>query len=215
MTAAEELDSVLARLHQEQPRLLTQAPGPGGELPYAISLAAWGTEAAAALHERFGDDVELTVGFLPYPPDRPSRREPPSVTRLEETAALDPGVASVELDGPASVRSGYSLTHGLLVHNRSGAGLAIATNGAVTASVVDPGTGEVVGGYAGWQTAPLVTFEVGPGETKRIPLLIGTASLAPRLGYAVPPGNWGLRAGLDLRDDSRGLTPVLPLTVAP
>jgi hypothetical protein len=215
MTAAEELDGILARLHEEQPRLLTRAPGPGGELPYAISLAAWGTEAAAALHERFGDDVELTVGFLPYPPGHPSRREPPSMTHLEETAALDPGVASVELDGLASVRSGYSLTHRLLVRNRSEAGLAIATNGAITASVVDPGTGEVVGGYAGWQTTPLVTFEVGPGATTRIPLLIGTASLAPRLGYAVPPGNWGLRGVLDLGDDGRGLTAVLPLTVTP
>ena len=159
--------------------------------------------------------MELTVGFLPYPPDRPSRREPPSVTRLEETAALDPGVASVELDGPGFGPVRVFADARAAGPNRSGAGLAIATNGAVTASVVDPGTGEVVGGYAGWQTAPLVTFEVGPGETKRIPLLIGTASLAPRLGYAVPPGNWGLRAGLDLRDDSRGLTPVLPLTVAP
>jgi hypothetical protein len=215
VTAAEELDSTLARLHEEQPRLLTQAPGPGGELPYALSLAAWGREAAGALHERFGDDVELTVGFLPYPPGRPSRREPPSMTRLEATAALDPGLASVELDGPASVRSGYSLTHGLLVRNRSGAGLAIATNGAITAFVVDQGTGEVVGGYAGWQTAPLVTFDVGPGESRRIPLLIGTASLVPRLGYAVPPGTWGLRAVLDPRDGGRGLTPELPLTVTP
>src|ERR1700734_1652039 len=107
MTAVEELDGALAQLHEEQPRLLTRTPGPGGELPYAISLAAWGTEAAAALHERFGDDVELTVGFLPYPPGRPSRREPPPMTPLEETAALDPGVASGEMDGPASVRPGY------------------------------------------------------------------------------------------------------------
>ena len=183
-----ELDSVLDRLREEQPGLLMQAPGSGGEPPYAITLAAWGAGAAAALHEQFGEAVELTVGFLPFPPGRPPRRMPPR-GRQEETLPLDPDLASAELDGPATVRSGHSLRHGLLVRNQSGAGLAIATNGVITASVADPATGEIAGGYAGWQTAPLVTFEVAPGETTRIPLLIGTASVTPRLGYTVPPGS--------------------------
>ena len=212
MAAWAELTNALGRLGGEQPGLVMQAPGPGSEPPWAITLAAWGAGAAHALHEQFGDDVELTVGFLPYPPGHPSPRGLPRA-RQEEAPPLDPGRASVELDGPATVRSGYSLTHGLLVSDRSGAGLRIATNGSIAASVIDPETGEIVGGYAGWQTAPLVTFEVAPGGTAQIPLLAGTASLTPGLGYAVPPGTWGLRAVLDLRDEGRRLTPVLPLTV--
>ncbi len=55
------------------------------------------------------------------------------------------------------------------------------------------------------------------GSTERIPLLIGTASFTPELGYLLPPGSWGLQAPLDLAPDlrtrHRRLTPVLPLTI--
>src|SRR5271165_5681493 len=119
--------------------------------------------------------------------------------------------------GPAVVRFRQTLRHGLLVRNRTDGELQIATNGHVTAWIVDPQTGEEVGGFSGWQTLPLVTFRIGPGGTERIPLLIGTASFTVRLGYAVPPGNWGLQATLDLAQDpgervSRRI-PVLPLTI--
>jgi hypothetical protein len=87
----------------------------------------------------------------------------------------------------------------------------------VTAAVVDPATGEVVGGFHGAQTLPLIMFRVAPGATERIPLLIGTASFTPRLGYTVPAGTWGIEATLDLGPNPRGpirrRTPVLSLTI--
>lgn len=47
--------------------------------------------------------------------------------------------------------------------------------------------------------------------------LTGTASLAPRLGYTVPPGERGIQATLKFAPDLGGSfnrrTPVLPLTV--
>jgi len=94
-----------------------------------------------------------------------------------------------ELAGPAVVSSGHTLWHGLLLRNLTGRELQIATNGQVTAIVVDPHTGEVVGGFAGFQNRPLIIFRVAPGQTEQIPLLIGTASSTPRLGYAIPPGD--------------------------
>ena len=216
----------LARLLEARPGALTRYPdleqGDGGAPPYEIGLAAWAEAEAGELHGRFGDAVELTVGALPYPPGRPWPRPVPPPGRPADS--LGPEEAGVELDGPAVVRSGHTLRHGLLVRDRSGAGLAIATNGAVTASVVDPGSGEVVGGFSGAQFLPLVTFRVPPAGTERIPLLIGTASFLPRLGYAVPPGTWGLQATLDLVPAGSGprpaewlrrRTPVLPLTVTP
>lgn len=70
---------------------------------------------------------------------------------------------------------------------------------------------------AGPQIAPLIMFGVAPGATGRIPLLIGTASFTPELGYAVPPGSWGIQVPLDLEwhphHREARLTPVLPLTV--
>jgi len=36
--------------------------------PFEIGLEPWAAATAEELHRQFGDDVELTVGALPYPP---------------------------------------------------------------------------------------------------------------------------------------------------
>lgn len=218
-----ELREALVRLLAEQPDALRAYPGVDrdeGAPPYFIELAAWAEDAAAGLDRQFGDEVHLTVGALPYPPGRVPRW--PRRPRPEPAPLLAADEAEVELDGPAVVRSGYELRHGLLVRDRSGAGLAIATSGQVTGSVIDPATGGVVGGFSGWLASVLVVFRVPPNGTGRIPLLIGTASCTERLGYAVPPGDWGVRATLRLmpdgdppydREHTDRRTPVLPLTI--
>jgi hypothetical protein len=218
VTVWDELKMVLARLSEEQPGVLRSFPMPevdkGRVPPFMIWLAPWAVTTAAELHRQFGDDVKLRVGALPYPPDpeshpRPVTAPPPDL--------LDSREVTVELDGPAVVRSGHTLRHSLLVRNLSGRELQIATNGQVTATVVDPQTGEVVGGFSGAQPAPLVVFRVAAGATEPIPLLIGTASITPRLGYVVPAGEWGIQATLTLgpepRDSPRRRTPILPLTI--
>ena len=187
MAVWDELKAVLARLRDEQPGALMLYPMPevdeGRQPPFVIRLAPWAAATAAELHQRFGDDVELTVGALAYPPGR----QPPRPPAGPAPDLLDPHEIAAELDGPAVVGSGHNLMHGLLLRNRTGRELQIATNGQVTATVVDPHTGEVAGGFSGMQNLPLIMFNVAPGQTRRIPLLIGTASRTPRLGYAIPP----------------------------
>ena len=95
---------------------------------------------------------------------------------------------TVRLDAPIVVSSGHNVRGALRVNNVSSDAIVAVTNGIVTAQVVNPLTGELVGGYTGFQTAPLVRFEVAPGETTVIPLLVGTASANPALGHAVPGG---------------------------
>jgi len=215
VTVWDELKVVLVRLRDEQPRALHGYPMPevdeGRYPPFSILLSAWATAVAEDLHRQFGDDVDLTVGALPYPPVR----QPPQPAGGEAAALLDPQEIAAELDGPAIVRSGESVDHGLLLTNRTVHGFQIATNGHLTADVVDPKTGEVVGGSFGPQLLPLIVFRVEPGQTQRIPLLIGTDSIEPRLGYAIPAGDWGLQVTLTLgRDDaSARRTPILPLTI--
>ncbi len=218
MTVWDELKVVLVRLSEEQPGVLMSFPMPevdeGRVPPFRIDLAPWAVTTAEELHRQFGDDVELRVGALPYPPG-PEPRPRPVTAPLPDL--LDSREITVELDGPAVVRSGHTVRHSLLVRNLSGRELQIATNGQVTAAVVDPQTGEVVGGFSGWQTAPLVIFRVAAGATEPIPLLIDTASYTPRLGYVVPAGEWGIQATLTLgphpRDSPRRRTPILPLTI--
>jgi hypothetical protein len=217
----DELKAVLIRLCDEQPGVLMGSPtlelDPGRVPPvppFRIGLAAWAAATAAELHRQFGDDIKLTVGALPYPPGAQPRPRP-ATTPLP--GLLDSREITAELDGPAVVRSGHTLRHSLLVRNLSGRDLQIATNGGVTAAVVDPQTGEVVGGFSGWQTAPLVIFRLAAGATEPIPLLIGTASSTPRLGYVVPAGEWGIQATLTLgphpSNSPRRRTPILPLTI--
>ena len=211
-----ELKVVLAQLCDEQPGVLTGWPNLVVEQvpPFGIMLAPWATATAAELHRQFGGDVQLTVGALPYPPGRPPRW--PHVTE-RPAELLSPQQATAELDGPAVVRSGHTLRHGLLLRNLTGAELQIATNGQVTAAVVDPKSGEPVGGYSGFQHVPLIIFRVAPEQTGRVPLLIGTASSTPRIGYTIPAGSWGTQAtltlGPDPRHSPRRRTPVLPLTI--
>ena len=173
MSVRDDLQQALAELRDEQPCPLTMSadpgPGAGNNPPFPIGLAPWATAAAKRLHDRFGDQVELTVGWLPYPPGRPARWPPQVSAAGQPLGRLNPAEVSVALDGPAVVRSGHNVIHGLLVANHTDHELQIATNGAITASVVNPETGEVVGGYAGWQTAPLVIFRVTPPRSPRQP----------------------------------------------
>ena len=219
MAAWDELKAVLLRLRDEQPGVLVQYPMPevdeGRVPPFGITLAPWATATAEELHRQFGDDVELTVGALPYPPDRQPR---PQQATVPPPGLIDPQEITAELDGPAVVRSGHTLRHGLLVGNLTRQELTIATNGQVTAVVVDPRTGQTVGGFAGFQTLAGVFFRVAARATERIPVLIGTDSFTPELGYILPPGSWGLQAPVTLSRDlgtrpHRRLTPILPLTI--
>jgi hypothetical protein len=218
MAVWDELKVVLARLRDQQPGTLMQYPMPevdeGRQPPFTIWLEPWAAATAEELHQHFGDDIELTVGALPYPPGRQPPRQPAPSPPAD---LLDPHEITAELAGPAVVSSGHTLQHGLLLRNLTACEVQIATNGQVTATVVDPHTGEMVGGFAGFQHLPLITFRVPPGQTGRVPLLIGTASRTPQLGYVIPPGDWGIQATLTLgphpRDSPRRRTPILPLTI--
>lgn len=177
--------------------------------PFSIRLAPWATDEAATLHSRFADEVELVVGALRYP----SCAAPRAARSRSPAPDLDTSGLSVELDGPLTVKSGYTAHHVLLVHNATEPEVGIVTNRQVTATVVDPATGRRVGGFTGAQHLPRKVFVVAPGGTEGIPLCVGTASFVPDLGYAVPPGAWALQVTLMLADGRSFLTPALRFTV--
>ncbi|MGH3244618.1 MAG: hypothetical protein ACRDOI_00155 [Trebonia sp.] len=238
MTVWDEVKQAISRLLDQRPGALMSYPSLEEHTdrvpPCEIRLAPWAAGTAEDLHRQFGHSVELMVGFLPYPPDRQKlgRNAPGQLPDL-----IDPHEIAVAFESPAIVSSGHTLHHELAVRNLKGDELQIATNGNLTAIVVDPGTGEVVGGYANMQTMRLEVFRIPPGSSTRIPMLIGTACLVPRLGYTVPPGEWGVRVVLNLDspfestsglipgspprlrpgprpgDALRRLTPILPLTI--
>jgi len=209
----DDLKVALRDIRDRQPGALLGYPDPAVDRdrqpPFHIRLAPWAVNIAAGLRDRFGDDVALEVGALRYPeaePAHPHAADP-------DLPDIDPGEIETSLDGPLSVRSGHTAHHRLLIRNLTSRAMLIQTNGSLTAVVVDPRTGDVVGGYAGWQVLPLVTFDVPPGGTTPVPLLVGTASSLSRLGYAIPPGDWAIRVPLDLGEGRRVRTRPLPFTV--
>jgi len=136
--------------------------------------------------------------------------------RLPELAPeLDRSRIECAVDPPLEVRSGHTLRTELNIRNRTGGEVQIVTNGGVTGYVVDPRTGIVVGGFSGAQRLPRVVFRLLPQSSERIPLVVGTASFVPDLGFAVPPGLWAVRVPLALGGGRGASTPPLPITVTP
>jgi hypothetical protein len=215
-----ELREDLLHLEETRHEALTVYPDPRSaehSMPYGIALSADAEDVAADLHAKYGGLVELRVGALAYP----GRRVAGEVREFHPVGAR-PEVTDlrVELDGALSVRSGADARHDLLITNLVQTPVTILTSGYVATVVLDPSTGAVVGGSTKSSHLVVVQFTARPGDTIRAPLFVGTESFDPRLGYAVPPGQWAVIALLDLNDGGRATStpkqvrsPLLPITI--
>jgi hypothetical protein len=181
----------------------------------SVCLAADQEELAASLLAQYGDAVELKVGNFPFPmrqqqtsPGGRPRAYAHSDISLLSTEGLD-----VALSDDFVVESGCTGKGSLEFTNRGVNDMTLNTNGAITGRVVDPHTGEVVGGYVGAQTAPLWKFTVACGDVVSVPLLVGTASFRRELGFAVPPGTWAVDAVVNVQDIGERRTPLLPIVI--
>ena len=211
----ERLRHDLQRLQSAEPHLLMEypVPDPGYRRPRVdIHLSADAQTTAADLHNTYGDFVALQVGALPYPPEPQSTSTRRATAPTDKRERANPDEMHIALDGPLAIRSGQTSMHGLLLTNVGTGDIHVPTNGNLTATIVDD-AGAVVGGYSGPEPIPLITFTAGPSETVRIPVLVGTASYQPELGYAIPSGTWHLTAPLDLADGRRLTTPALELKI--
>lgn len=212
----DELRVVLRGLGARDPCPLRRWPDPAVEhpLPVQVALAPWASDVAAQLEQRFGADVILTVGFLAYPSGR--LLGPHGELRALPQPSSDPLLATSGLEvavvRPLEVQSGHDLRAELQVESHRSSSVVISGNGSVVGRVLDPSTGEVVGGFSGPVLAPLVRFTVEPGATVAVPLTVGTASYSRSLGYAVPPGDWLVEVVLELGAGPHRAAP-LPLRV--
>ncbi|WP_130379953.1 hypothetical protein [Kribbella sp. VKM Ac-2569] len=120
----------------------------------------------------------------------------------------------VETLAPLVVRTGHDARRDVLVTNRTARAEVLISNGELSAAVVD-GSGGVVGRFVGPHCLARKGFEVGPQESRSVPVLIGTASVVPELGYGVPPGEWGLVVELDTEGGRLMLASSLRITITP
>lgn len=219
MSVWPEVRDELRRLEAQKPRVLMGYTSPDADPepqpPYTIRLTATALAIAEELHRRFGDDVKLRIGVLPFPPSAEGPLEPWERPTLHEPIAADHSLAGilVELDGPLEVKSGETATHGLLITNQTSAEIVVNTSGQLTAQIIDLRSGRHVGGSSGFQTQPLVRFPVAAGATTGIPVIVGTDSYDAVLGYTIPPGPWGLTVDLDIAGGGKLRSPVLAFDV--
>lgn len=164
---------------------------------------------ARGLHERFGGEVILTVGALTFP----GRVGEVGVTREPSSAPLlDPADVEVSAPEPLVVRTGEDVRTELQVTNHRRSPISISAGPSVLGRVLDPATGEVVGGPSGAVHAVLRVWTVEAGATLAVPFVVGTASYVRPLGYAVPPGAWLVEVVLQLEEGERRILP-LPLRI--
>ena len=187
----------------------TRGPTGGREPPLGIQLAPWAVEVAQDLHDRFGEEVALQVRAVRI--SQGVRRSWPAYPTWARSSIRTSWRSSCRRHWRCAPATTF--VPNCEFGNRADGDLDIRTNGGVTGYIVDPGGGAPVGGYAGGQRLPMVTFRVEPSGSTEVPLLVGTASFVPDLGYAIPAGSWGLRVPLVLGDGCRLSTPTLPITV--
>ncbi len=179
-----------------------------------ISLRANQLKLAQDLLDSYGDAVQLTVGFLGYPDPNWFDPDVPARSRVApQRSPLLPDEIHVSIDEGLTVKTGEHLRSVVHIHNAGSTEIAVLTNGAVTAFVVDPQSEVVVGAFEFAQTMPGIEFRIPPDRVIDVPLLVGTASSDPLLGYATPPGRWAIEIHLNLENRGIFRTPPLPFDV--
>jgi hypothetical protein len=181
----------------------------------SIAVAADQEQLAETLRARFGDAAELKVGAFAYPMpvESPSDFEARSATSRAEVPLISTLTGAFESD--VSVTPGGRWHGPLRLANLGRDVVVLKTNGGLTARVLDPNSGEVVGGFVGFQTMPLVRFVIPPSGALSVPLSVETASFSRRLGYVVPAGDWLMDAVVDIEGVGQRRIPPLSLEIEP
>ena len=214
MAGWESLRLDLLRLREESPGALVVWPNPHterrSERRFRIVLAAWATEIAGTLKAKYGDVVDLQVGAMTFPGGELVASE--SALQLPGVPADAAGL-DVEAVRPLSVRSGRYAHEELKVTNRADHTQMLMTSRDLLSTVTDR-AGNVVGRYVGPHNAGRRGLRIEPQQSQPMTVLIGTASVVPELGYAVPPGEWKLVVLLQT-EEGFVLSGPLEITVTP
>jgi len=121
----------------------------------------------------------------------------------------------VALSEPLRIPFGETGRGFLVFSNRGSSELVLNTNGWLTARVADPISREIVGGFVGAQSLPLIQFSAMPNESVTVPVVVGTASFKRSLGYVVPLGEWMMDVAVKVDGVGERRIPLQPITIVP
>ncbi len=159
-----------------------------------IALRADGEPIAEQIRAKYGDLVKIQIGLQPYPP---GRAPAPDCTNLPGPFVIgSPFAATLELEN-ASVRSGEDFKATATVTNKTDAPAEFESGQPMTAYIYRAGTDQLVGAYDGGIDGVGAGGTLVPGATIDVEVVGGTASCLADLGYALPPGDYDVRAAID------------------
>jgi len=174
---------------------------------------------AGELAARYGNAVELRVGFFSFPDRRGSYPQPPSVPALEEQSS---GRLEISVEADQRVLEAGDDGHGRLVLRNGSSGRTgpLDSGQPLAGSLLDASL-ETAGGYGGWIAGTGLIIDLAPGQSVSIPVIYGTTSTRADLGYAVPPGTYWLQVQMPFRHGHGGppthalTVPLTQITVIP
>ncbi len=158
--------------------------------PVEVGLPAPEQQLAAELVDRYGDIISVRVGNFAYPlsPDA----QPVGGACIADPAGstdLNGLRATIQLDH-ATIGVVDQVTGTVTVTNAGDQPVSFDSGSPLVASIVMPGTTTVVAAYDGSITGVGDGATLQPGESHIIPLVAGTASCDPSLGFTLPPGQY-------------------------
>ena len=198
---AERTEADLLAIQQEivnraRPFLVSAGSG-GATGVIEVGLRANGEGMARQIVEEYGDAVHVTVGVLSYP-DRTRADGLTTCTPANGTLRLDAPLRGTLTLQPLSVSSGADFDATVRVVNIGVNAFDFQSGSPVTALVFAPGASEAIGTYTGGIAGVGLGQVLAPRDSVDIDVLGGTASCDPALGYALPPGQYEVRAVIDV-----------------
>lgn len=185
---SEVIDAVRAEFHGDERRILSQS-GPGHR-----TLRAPFADIAAELHRRYGDALDITVGSKAFPPERITefRTVPLPISGVD----LPQLAVELHLDS-AAVAAGDDLRGTAALTNRGQDRLSFLT-GLMTGGVRHPGDDKPAGSFIGAVATVGLNVDLRHGQSRDVPVVIGTASCLPDRSYVVPAGAYEVVAALSV-----------------
>lgn len=148
---------------------------------------------AARMRREFGDAVEISIAGVPYCGSPALSRKCPDLPTSTPTPA---GLHLTLHLRDHAMRAQDTNNASLIMKNDAATPLGWDTGQPLIASVVKPGTRHVVGTYAGGILGTGFASNVHDGESVAIPVIVGAARCDGGRGSTLPPGPYGIRAGI-------------------
>jgi len=171
-----------------------------------------GQEAlAAALQTRFRGAVAIAVGGAPFQCGTGTAPKCDALTGTDEL----PASMHLSLHLPRTTLSAKDTVDAqLIVTNDAPKPLRMDPGAPLVALIVMPGSHAVVGGYRGPIGGTGLGLMIHDGQHASIKTIVGAARCDGRPGSTLPPGRYGVRAGISSNEGPfEYLAPEVPITI--